>query len=124
MMALKLTRVTTATLKVLGVLLTRAWLPRGTHAFALARLSGVHIGSIYAVLARLEKNNWVSGEWEDNPEVGKPQRHLYRLTDDGIIAAQRLLEERGIISSAPGQNSQHNDAQIAYITHYKGGAGR
>jgi len=110
MAASKLTRVTTTTLKVLEVLLTRAWLPRGTHAFALARLSGVHIGSIYAVLARLEKNSWVSGVWEDNPEVGKPQRYLYQLTDDGTIAAQHLLKERGLISSAPAQNSRYNDA--------------
>ena len=95
----KLTRVTTATLKVLKVLLMSACPPQEIHAFALARLSGVQIGSIYAVLARLEKNDWITGEWESNPKPGRPPRRLYQLTDDGLKAAQSMLAERGIISA-------------------------
>jgi len=100
MTAARLARVTATTLRVLQVLVANQSLRQGTYALELARAARVHIGSIYPILARLEKNSWVSSEWElENPIEGKPRRRFYRLTDDGLSAAQRLLLERGVSST-------------------------
>jgi DNA-binding PadR family transcriptional regulator len=117
----KLTRVTAPTLKVLKVLAISARAPQRIHAFALARLSGVRIGSIYAVLARLEKNGWITGEWESEPKAGKPPRHLYQLTEDGLTATQNLLAERGVISAEiEGQVIQYDFYMADYNALWSG----
>ncbi len=44
--------------------------------------------SSYVVLYKLEKDGYVTAEWQEQ-EMGKPSRKYYKLTDDG----ERLLEE-------------------------------
>jgi DNA-binding MarR family transcriptional regulator len=103
----RLPRVTASTLRVLQVLLKSAGCPdapgkdhlehRGEiYALALARSANVRVGSVYPILARLEKYKWITGRWEEeNPALpGRPRRRFYRLTDDGVDEAQRLLRER------------------------------
>jgi PadR family transcriptional regulator, regulatory protein PadR len=31
----------------------------------------------------------VEARWQDEPQTGRPRRHLYRLTTDGLAAAAR-----------------------------------
>jgi PadR family transcriptional regulator PadR len=108
MTAAKLPRVTAATLKVLEVLLKSAGrldaYSEGAeqtgeiYALSLARSANVRIGSVYPILARLEKYGWIIGEWEsEHPVPGKPRRRFYRLTADGLAEVQCLLKERDVI---------------------------
>jgi DNA-binding MarR family transcriptional regulator len=126
MAADRLTRVTATTLRVLVVLVASQSIPDGIYALALARSARVHIGSIYPILARLEKNKWVSSQWElENPIEGKPRRRFYQLTDDGLEAAQRLLLERGVHPA--GQDLEDKIivgiGSHRHLTVYEGGSG-
>jgi len=127
MTAARLARVTATTLRVLQVLVANQSLRQGTYALELARAARVHIGSIYPILARLEKNSWVSSEWElENPIEGKPRRRFYRLTDDGLSAAQRLLLERRVSSTRQDLENENEGIPISigshrHMTVYEGG---
>lgn len=52
-------------------------------------------GTIYPLLARLEKTGWLESVWDDiNPsQVGQPRRRLYRLTGQGERIAKEALAE-------------------------------
>jgi DNA-binding PadR family transcriptional regulator len=54
-------------------------------------------GTIYPLLARLEKAAWLESAWEkvDPSEEGRPRRRLYRLTGLGELTATRALAEIG-----------------------------
>jgi DNA-binding PadR family transcriptional regulator len=63
--------------RVLAVLLSDA---TNLSAFPLAKLSRTSSGGIYVLLARLERNDLVTSEWQVGPE---PRRRFYRLTPEG-----------------------------------------
>lgn len=65
------------------------------YGLALMRTTGLKSGSLYPALGRLEKSGLVARRWEDiDPSVeGRPRRRLYRLTPDGVIRAQQVLNE-------------------------------
>jgi DNA-binding PadR family transcriptional regulator len=44
-------------------------------------------GSLYPILMRLADHELLDAVWEENPLVGRPARHLYRLTPKGLSAA-------------------------------------
>lgn len=62
-------------------------------------------GTIYPLLARLEKAEWLESSWEDvDPsEQGRPRRRLYRLTGQGQRVATEALAE---VSVSPGRNGR------------------
>jgi PadR family transcriptional regulator PadR len=69
------------------------------------KLSGeldLRSGTIYPLLARLEKAGWLESKWEeiDPAEQGRPRRRLYRLTGEGEVVAARALAEIGAPSQA------------------------
>jgi len=47
--------------------------------------TGLSSGSLYPILARLEKAEWLSSEWEkaEPSELKRPRRRLYTLTEGG-----------------------------------------
>jgi PadR family transcriptional regulator PadR len=63
------------------------------YGLEIAKEAGLASGTIYPILARLERTNWVESEWEDvDPhEVGRRRRRYYRLTGEGERAARREL---------------------------------
>jgi DNA-binding PadR family transcriptional regulator len=69
-----------ATLKVLRALLDNAARPH--YGLELIRASGVRGGALYPILARLEADGWILGEWEDLDEAaaGRRRRRYYRLS--------------------------------------------
>jgi len=52
-------------------------------------------GTIYPILARLERLGWISSRWEDiDPhEEGRRPRRYYRLTGLGLQEGRQLLAE-------------------------------
>lgn len=81
-------QITLAALKVLGVFLDDPGKPR--YGLELMRLTGMKSGSLYPILARLERFGWLESAREDiDPGVaGRPARRMYRITDDGLQGAR------------------------------------
>lgn len=81
-------RVTRNILQLFAIMLRD---PTGQHyALELSREARVNVGSIYAILARLEQNGIVTAKFEDiDPvEVGRPPRRYYSFTAEGRRFAQ------------------------------------
>jgi PadR family transcriptional regulator PadR len=60
------------------------------YGLEISKLTGLHTGTLYPVMARLEDVGWVESSWED-PErgvrEGRPRRRYYQLTRDGAEQA-------------------------------------
>lgn len=66
---------------------------RARYGYELMGLTRFPSGKLYPVLARLVEAGWLVREREDidASQAGRPARHLYRLTEQGTIAAEREL---------------------------------
>ncbi len=62
------------------------------YGYDLCRQLGIKAGSMYAILMRLSDRALVDTAWEADPPPGRPARHLYRLTDEGLALATELAE--------------------------------
>jgi len=90
------------TLSVLAVLCEQR--SEWRHGYALARQTGLKSGTLYPILIRLADRGLVEACWQDEPALGRPRRHLYRLTADGRAAAmdaQAVRTERAARPGAP-----------------------
>lgn len=72
------------------------------HGYQLAKETGLRSGTLYPVLVRLADRGLVEACWEDEQPVGRPRRHLYRLTPDGLAAARSALSEARSERRRPG----------------------
>lgn len=61
---------------------------RWSHGYELARLAGVKSGTLYPLLIRLEAQGYLEAEWQEPVEAGRPPRHAYRLTANGVQLAR------------------------------------
>jgi DNA-binding PadR family transcriptional regulator len=84
---------------VLTTLLTEP--ERWHHGYDLARRTGLRSGTLYPILARLAERGYLERRWEPDPPSGRPPRHLYRLTDDGLAVTDRLLSAGTSTSVTP-----------------------
>ncbi len=92
------------TLAVLQALLAQ---PSGwRHGYDLARQTMLKSGTLYPILLRLADRNLVEACWEDEQPAGRPRRHLYRLTGDGMAAATAAL------ASVPGTEALPRGAGV------------
>ena len=60
----------------------------------LAKRHGLRSGSLYPILIRLAERGLVEARWEEEQPAGRPRRHLYRLTPDGLARARAALAEQ------------------------------
>lgn len=77
------------------VLTTMASRPTDRHyGLELADEAGLPKGSIYPMLARLERDGLVTSEWEeiDETKEGRRRRRYYALTGKGAVVAVSELE--------------------------------
>ena len=76
------------------------------YGLDLSKRSGFKPGTIYPILDRLLKADWVERHWEDiDPAAeGRPKRRLYRLTRVGAPAARSAVEEH-LASLNQGESS-------------------
>jgi PadR family transcriptional regulator, regulatory protein PadR len=61
------------------------------HGYALAGQTALKSGSLYPILIRLADWGLVEACWQEEPVPGRPRRHLYRLTADGLARATEAL---------------------------------
>lgn len=86
-------RLTTQTLAVLSTILSDP--ERDWYGLELSKLSSLKPGTVYPILDRLLKVQWLERRWESIDPVaeGRPRRRLYRLTGLGAPAARWALDE-------------------------------
>ncbi len=60
------------------------------HGYELAKQTGLKSGTLYPILIRLAGRGLVEARRQDEPQPGRPRRHLYRLTADRLAAADAL----------------------------------
>jgi len=86
------------TLSVLAVLCDQpsAW----QHGYALAKQTGLKSGTLYPILIRLSDRGLVEARWQDEPQPGRPRRHLYRLTAAGLASATGALASAAELAAA------------------------
>jgi DNA-binding PadR family transcriptional regulator len=70
------------------------------HGYGIARDTGLKSGTLYPVLIRLADRGLVEACWEDEQPSGRPRRHLYRLTPEGLAAATAALTQAGSTGQA------------------------
>jgi PadR family transcriptional regulator PadR len=61
------------------------------HGYAMARQTGLKSGTLYPILIRLADQGLLEACWQDEPQPGRPRRHLYRLTAAGLASAATAL---------------------------------
>jgi len=69
------------------------------YGYELCRMLGVQAGSMYPILIRLADRGLLDTAWEPDAPVGRPRRHLYRLTGPGLELAAAL--DASVAESGP-----------------------
>jgi PadR family transcriptional regulator PadR len=107
-------RVTLAVAKVLGAFLADPDADR--YGLDLMKASGHPSGTLYPILARLQKAGWIEAYWEDVDPVqaGRPARKYYRLTGEGAAAARIEL---ATVRAQLGGNTQFAGGSGAAAVH-------
>jgi hypothetical protein len=54
------------------------------YGYDLSRITGLKSGTLYPILMRMAERKLLETEWEAAAEAGKPPRHLYRFTPEGL----------------------------------------
>ena len=72
------------------------------HGYALARETGLKSGTLYPILIRLADRGLVQACWQDEPAPGRPRRHLYRLTPEGLASATAAIADAAPVTVRPG----------------------
>ncbi|MGH9850573.1 MAG: PadR family transcriptional regulator [Blastocatellia bacterium] len=74
-----------------AVLIALAQAPADWHyGYDLCQQTGLKAGSMYPILMRLADRGLLETMWETEIPVGRPPRHLYRLTESGLELANEL----------------------------------
>src|SRR3954453_16296339 len=54
------------------------------YGYELGSEVGLRSGSLYPILVRLSDRGLLEAKWEESSGAGRPPRHMYRLTAEGI----------------------------------------
>jgi PadR family transcriptional regulator PadR len=57
------------------------------YGYDISRNTGLKSGTLYPILMRLAERKLLATRWE-TAEAGKPPRHMYKLTADGLTYAR------------------------------------
>jgi DNA-binding PadR family transcriptional regulator len=70
------------------------------YGYDLSLETDLKAGSMYPILIRLADRGLLETAWESDVPVGRPPRHLYRLTDSGLELAAELAEKQARAAKA------------------------
>jgi len=76
------------------------------HGYGIARETGLKSGSLYPILIRLADRGLVEARWEEGRPAGRPPRHLYRLTPEGLASARAALAATSAPARAGGRGGR------------------
>ncbi|PZE24971.1 MULTISPECIES: PadR family transcriptional regulator [unclassified Curtobacterium] len=101
-----LQRVTAPTLDVLQALLAQE---EPLWGLVLIKTTGRPSGTVYPILERLERQGWITGSWDDDPDRSGPRRRRYAFTGEGRVAARDLVasadEHRARAAARPSRRT-------------------
>lgn len=63
------------------------------HGYELSQATALKSGTLYPLLMRLSDLGLLESRWEEPEREGRPPRHAYRLTADGVALAKALRAE-------------------------------
>lgn len=66
------------------------------HGYDIIKETGLFSGTLYPLLMRMTDQGLVEAEWREPTQAGRPPRHAYRLTAQGLALAQVTAEQRGV----------------------------
>lgn len=89
---------------VLAALLAKP--SKWTYGYALSKETGLKSGTLYPILMRLHDQGFLEDGWRDSGEPGRPPRHIYRLTPQGVDLA------REVAPSNTGVARRENSAEV------------
>lgn len=69
------------------------------HGYDLMKDTGLSSGTLYPLLMRMTEQGLVEAEWQEPVQRGRPPRHAYRLTANGVALAGSIAPKG---STAPG----------------------
>jgi PadR family transcriptional regulator, regulatory protein PadR len=78
-------RLSPQTLLILDAFLQQA--EEWKYGYDLSRITGLKSGTLYPILMRMAERSLLETQWESG-EPGKPPRHMYRFTPDGLRFAR------------------------------------
>lgn len=61
------------------------------YGYDLSRETALKSGTLYPILMRLNKRGWLETRWTEPEAPGRPPRHMYRLTTDGLRGARESV---------------------------------
>ncbi len=73
------------------------------HGYDLARETGLKSGTLYPILIRLADRGWLEARWEDEQPAGRPRRHRYRLSSDGLAQGGLAVAEASASARTAGK---------------------
>jgi PadR family transcriptional regulator len=69
--------------------------PRTWHyGYQLSKETGLKSGTLYPLLIRLSDQDMLESQWQEPESPGKPPRHTYRLTSNGLALARAMAMTR------------------------------
>jgi len=73
----------------------RSW----QYGYELSKQTGLKSGTLYPLLIRLSDQGLLESRWLEPERPGKPPRHAYKLTPNGLALARERAEMQ--LDSAP-----------------------
>src|SRR4051794_11089324 len=72
------------------------------YGYELSKETGINAGPFYPILIRLSEQGMWETAWREPDEPGRPKRHVYRLTAQGVHAAREFARStsRAFLRSA------------------------
>jgi DNA-binding PadR family transcriptional regulator len=58
------------------------------HGYDLMKETGLLSGTLYPLLMRMTDQGLVEAEWREPEQLGRPARHVYRLSAAGVALAR------------------------------------
>jgi DNA-binding PadR family transcriptional regulator len=80
------------------------------HGYDLSRRTGLKSGTLYPILMRLGDQGLLESRWEESERPGRPPRHAYRLTSEGVESARALAASR---APAPARRRRRASGALA-----------
>ena len=66
------------------------------HGYDIMKETGLLSGTLYPLLMRMTDQGLVEGEWREPAQPGRPPRHAYRLTAQGLALAREAIGQQGL----------------------------
>jgi DNA-binding PadR family transcriptional regulator len=65
------------------------------YGYDISRQTGLKSGTLYPLLMRLSEQGLLEDAWQEAQQPGRPPRHVYRLTSDGLDIARETVRPAG-----------------------------